>query len=85
MVIQVRCRERPLSDRKTVVRLPRSSSYRPWVKGATSTKMNGAAIAMPSSSIGMSIRLNFGWWYDMSLIPLCGARCFVFKSDVVTN
>jgi hypothetical protein len=47
--------------------------------------MNGAAIAMPSSSIGMSIRLNFGWWYDMSLIPLCGARCFVFKSDVVTN
>ena len=55
------------------------------MKGAISIKTNGAAIAMPISRTGMSIRLNFGWWYDMSLIPLCGARCFVFKSDVVTN
>ena len=35
--------------------------YRPWVKGATNIKMKGAAIARASSSIGMSIRLNFGW------------------------
>ena len=53
------------------------------MKGAISTKTKGAAIAMPSSSAGMSIRLNFGWQCDISLLP--ASIDVSLKLDVVRN